>query len=177
MNTDDFEKELERRPLRPVPNAWREEILATARQNLPTPNAATHIDSPTAWRALLSHFPIAWGAVAAIWLIIIGANMLMSESTSAVVAGASVPVEHEAMTVWNLQRVEFGLLANQSMDRSRPAPKPAVTPGAPRSDRESDGGFGEFAPIGINPSAFVIAVNPLPAADERLFADKQFYET
>lgn len=66
MNSDDFEKKLERQPMRAVPAGWRAQILREARL------AATL--EPPAWQAwvreLLWPRPLAWGSLAAAWVVI-----------------------------------------------------------------------------------------------------------
>jgi hypothetical protein len=77
MNTDDFEQTLKRQPLRPLPAAWRTEVLAAARAAAdPTPSAAAarrRSESPLAarLRSWLWPHPVAWGGVAAAWLLIL----------------------------------------------------------------------------------------------------------
>jgi hypothetical protein len=71
---DDFEQFLTSQPLRDVPPAWREEILATAA----TTTMARETPPPSAagpwWRAWLWPSPYAWAALAAAWLVIFGLN-------------------------------------------------------------------------------------------------------
>ena len=86
MNPDDFEQQLQRQSLRQPPAAWREEILAAARANIRPARSATESDWLVGWRAFLARIPLAWGAVAAVWAVIIGANLLM--------AGPSIAATH-----------------------------------------------------------------------------------
>jgi hypothetical protein len=148
MNTDDFEKQLERQSLRQPPAAWREEILAAACASIPASAPARESELLAGWRALLARIPLAWGAVAALWLVIIGANSLMSGPAIKMVAKSSAPASarHEPMTVWNLQRAEVGLLANRLTGAPDVEPM-RVSPNAPprpRSDRRREEGFGGF---------------------------------
>ena len=48
MSTDDFEKRLERQPLRQIPGEWREEILSAARQASLAEHAPPVLRSSTA---------------------------------------------------------------------------------------------------------------------------------
>jgi hypothetical protein len=146
MNPDDFEKQLQRQPSCQPPAAWREEILTAARSNIRAPRRAGESDLLTGWRALLARIPLAWGAVAALWLVIIGVNSLMSGPVITVIASTPAPPQREAMTVWSLQRAEIGLLANGLADAPDIAPRretPGVPP-RPRSDRRRDDGFSEL---------------------------------
>jgi hypothetical protein len=142
MNKDDFEKQLERQSLRQPPAAWREAILATARANIRPASSATESDLLVGWRAFLARIPLAWGAVAAVWAVIIGVNLLMAGPSVAVMAGSANSTSQEKLTLWSLQRAEMSLLADHLIEPPAPAPRPpAVTP-APRSDRRREEGFG-----------------------------------
>lgn len=61
MKPDSLEAELHRQPFRPLPPAWREEILAAA-----APAAAP------GWRDYLWPHPRAWAALAAAWVATAG---------------------------------------------------------------------------------------------------------
>lgn len=143
MNTDDFEKQLQRQSLRQPPAAWREEILAVANANIRNEAPVGEPGLLAGWRTLFARFPVAWGAVAALWLVIIGANSLVSGPSITVSAGASAP--RVAMAAWSLQRAQVNLLANGLTDLPDIAP-PRETPSAPprpRSERRRDDGLGE----------------------------------
>lgn len=148
MKMDNFEKRLQRQPLRQPPAAWREEILASARANIPTSGHACTSELLTGWRALLARIPAAWGAVAALWLVILGVNSLLSGPAITKIASTPGPASHEPMTVWNLQRAEYSLLANHQTDSPdlAPAPRQPAVPPPPRSDIRRDDGFGGFVP-------------------------------
>ena len=90
MNGEDqFEKRLERQPLRPMPPVWREEILSAARR-LPI---CTHHASPfiaprsrvvlstlsAQLSSLLWPHPRAWAGLAAAWLLVLGLNFAARE--------------------------------------------------------------------------------------------------
>jgi hypothetical protein len=73
MNTDDFEKKLQRQPLRQIPGHWREAILRTTREQA---SSAGQNPRPMlmgalfiAWRELIQPCRYAWSAMAALWLI------------------------------------------------------------------------------------------------------------
>jgi len=82
MNNDEqFENRFRRQPLRPVPSAWRGEILAAAAARQPV-TAARHSDEDAAalvagWRLLFARIPLAWAALAALWVGMIGVNLTM----------------------------------------------------------------------------------------------------
>jgi hypothetical protein len=144
MNPDDFEKQLERLPLPSPPAAWREDILATARANIRPSGAADKICLLTSWRAVLARIPLAWGAVAAIWLMIIGVNSWLSGPSVASPSGGFAAAPANSPTVWNLQRTEMSLLADHlNVTLEPPQRRPERAP-APRSDRRREDGFGGF---------------------------------
>lgn len=145
MNMDDFEQKLQRLTLRQPPAALREEILTAAHAAIRT----NKTDSESGWladlRALLMRIPVAWSAVAAIWLVIIGINSLLFVPSELAVAKAATPPQ-DALTVWNLRQVEIKLLANGPADLPGLVPRrsdPAVPP-RPRSDRRRENGLGEL---------------------------------
>jgi len=145
MNPDDFEKQLQHQPLRQPPAAWREEILTIARANISKSASARESELLAGWRVWLARFPVAWGAVAALWLVIIGANSLVSGPSIAV--SASAPAPRATLATWSLQRAQVNLLANGFGDFPDLAP-PRETPSAPprpRSERRRDDGLGETA--------------------------------
>jgi len=69
MNSDDFEKRLQRQPLRPIPPEWRTEILQTAAaRSTRNPNPETR--NPSLLSALFWPHPKAWAGLAAVWVLI-----------------------------------------------------------------------------------------------------------
>ena len=73
MNTDDFERSLQRQPLRRIPEDWRETILRRASKD-----ASVAADRrarewnwvlPVLWRELIQPCRYAWSGMAALWLI------------------------------------------------------------------------------------------------------------
>jgi len=94
MNPEDFEQQLSRRPLRPLPPEWRAEILGAVQA------AANVIESPTAplpvrkpfvvtlWRELFWSCRRIWGGLAAIWVAVAAINTAIDDSPRASVASA-----------------------------------------------------------------------------------------
>ena len=144
MNPDDFEKQLHRQPLAPPPATWRDEIIAAASASIPRTHVVREPDLLTGWRAFLARIPLAWGALAALWLLIIGVNSLMSGPSGVPSAGA--PRGRAMMTAWSAQRIQASLLASGSADLPEIAPprETHVAPPPPRSDRRRDDGLGNF---------------------------------
>jgi hypothetical protein len=81
MNLDDFEKELKRRPLRSVPAEWKRETLASLASDLTTEGTedTERGEAAGAWwgkiQELLWPSPVAWSALATIWIVIAGLRM------------------------------------------------------------------------------------------------------
>ena len=66
---NDFERQLGNQPWREVPPAWREEILRQA------PRAK---DPASIWKELLWPSPAIWGAMAAVWLVFVTVDPMVS---------------------------------------------------------------------------------------------------
>lgn len=82
-----FEQSLKANPIRRVPEKWREEILASARQQLVKKESP--VPSLPWWMGWLWPSPVAWAAVACTWLLILGLNFASlpsSAETSAAIA-------------------------------------------------------------------------------------------
>lgn len=84
----EFEKRLQRQPVKPIPGEWRAEILAAAREA----QAACHLSPVTCHLkpsrpASILHFlssllwphPKAWAGLAAVWVFILVLNVSMRE--------------------------------------------------------------------------------------------------
>lgn len=141
MNTDNFENQLERQSLRQPPAGWRGEILAAARAQLPSAAPITTQQVIAGWRAWLARIPVAWTAVAAVWVFILGVNLLISGPDFVTARGNPRPGP-DALAIWSLRNAELSLLADQSVE---PPPRPAAPAApAPRSDRRREEGWGEL---------------------------------
>jgi hypothetical protein len=142
MNPDEFEKHLQSRPLGQVPAQWRQEILFATRQAVRAEHApcTTHHArvSPTGlsaignWlSAVLWPRPVAWAALAAVWLVILGLNLATNTGSPRLVQGATPPSPQLFMAFQEQQRLLSELLGPQETPVAEP-PKPA--PPRPRSD-------------------------------------------
>ena len=94
---DEFEKHLKQQPLRQIPAHWRSEILSVAAQAEPDGRSqvGTH-DSflSTLHRhitALLWPHPVAWGALAAAWIFVLGVHFSTGDDMPSVTAKATLP--------------------------------------------------------------------------------------
>ena len=70
MKPDDFESQLQRQTLKPLPAAWRAEILQAAQQAAARPSHPA-----TGWSAWIWPCPQAWAGLAAVWLVILTLNL------------------------------------------------------------------------------------------------------
>ena len=73
---NDFEDQLKRRPMRAVPEAWRNEILKTAQAARTSPPSELHVQSHEWWRELLWPCPQAWAGLVTVWLLILGLHLM-----------------------------------------------------------------------------------------------------
>ena len=140
MNSDDFEKRLERQTIRPVPGEWRREILQTAarRARSDAPHLqlkAQNSKLKTFVSELLWPCPQAWAGLAAVWLVILTVNFLTLES-SPVIAQKSFP--HSPETLMAL-RQQGWLFAELNEPREVPvAERPKPLPPRPHSERREE---------------------------------------
>ena len=130
MNTD-FEKQLQRQPLRTLPPAWRGEILHAA-----TPPPRRHFLS-TLNSQLSTIFwpcPQAWAALAAVWLVILGLNFAgrTTEPRGMTQAKAEFPPSPQVLAMLREQRALYSELLG------RPEMAPPPTPPRPRSERAAE---------------------------------------
>ena len=84
MNTDDYENNLARQPVRDVPPEWRHSIL-TAAHAVTRQEPVTATSSWPNWGALrewLWPTPRAWAALGACWVFMLGAQILLRHGVS-----------------------------------------------------------------------------------------------
>jgi len=135
MNNDPFEQRLQRQPLRQIPPTWREDILsAAARAAGPQPSTLDSQSVPW-WRGWLWPNPVAWGGVAAGWLLIFALNYAASESdTVSVATSRTTDAGIDVRMAMDLQqRVEAEFRELEFRGDLEP-PKPPLGP-RPRSER------------------------------------------
>jgi hypothetical protein len=151
-NEDQFEQRLRRQPLRPVPPAWREEILAAAeanRQNATTQSISEDQAALLAgWRLVFSRLPIAWATLAALWIVLIGLNLTLPSPIVRVAAQTPPAVRMESLAAWDFESADFEVLGRQlsPAPANSPATKDAVVPRRPHSERRRDADVGETHP-------------------------------
>jgi hypothetical protein len=126
---DRFVQRLQRQPLREIPRAWRAEILREGRRAA-VPNQK--------WDANMASLPslLRWGALAAVWMVIIALNHA-SRDASPVVEAKYAPPSPQMIQVLREQRKLLAELADPSGALPQPEqPKPAQ-PG-PQSQRREE---------------------------------------
>jgi len=131
MKPDEFEQQLQSRPLRPVPSEWRAEILEAAhRASCPRPAVTDRPPAPW-WREWLWPCQQAWAGLAAVWMLLLGWQFAAPSAPSSVTRQSPDPEKQTALAA---QRRELARLLEVPADPA-PAAEP-VAPG-PRSERIS----------------------------------------
>jgi hypothetical protein len=129
MKPDDFEKQLQRQPLRQVPGEWRAEILRSARAaSLHAPRPAPRVAAW--WNEWLWPCPQAWAGLAAVWLDILGLNATAPAESGSMAERPPEP-SSELESRLAAQRRELARLLDNTL--SEPAPILKSPPG-PRSE-------------------------------------------
>lgn len=123
MKPDDFEKQLQRQPLRPMPAAWRAEILKAADAASPAPSFLSTLNSQLS--ALLWPCPKAWAGLAAVWLVILAVNYA-SEDKSEILEAKSPPPSPQMMIALEEQRKMLATLIESYDESPAEPPKPFV---------------------------------------------------
>lgn len=135
MNSE-FENDLVKHPIRPVPPHWKAEILQAAKQAKATTAPAAR-DSLlhqvwTGVRELFWPSPVAWGALAAVWLVSFGVGSFTGRETAPASAAAVSPAElHLAKQQQHWIREELGAGTLVAMPQPRHSTDPDPSP---RSD-------------------------------------------
>jgi len=135
MNTDEFEKRLQRQPLRQIPAEWRTEILQNA---VPAPNSSSVIRHSflstltSHLSALLLPHPKAWAALGAVWILIFALHVSSRDSVPQM-AGKTQPSSTEiASNLRDQEKILAELIGNNEMPT---ADRPKRLPPQPHSER------------------------------------------
>jgi hypothetical protein len=120
MNPEDFEKQLERQPIRPVPAAWRAEILKAAEAAGPAPSFLSTINSQLS--TLLWPCPQAWAGLAAVWVVIFALNHASLDKPD-MMAAKSYPPSPEIMMALQEQRRTLAKLIDSNDQPTAEPPK------------------------------------------------------
>ena len=136
MNRDDqFEKRLQRQSVKPIPSAWRGEILEAAQAAVPG-HASRITHHVPWWRELFWPCPQAWAALAAAWLLIVGLNVLSHDSLPPTLASRVAPPSPQIRDLLKQQERLFAELVGPLDKSGAGRPKPAAP--QPRSARREE---------------------------------------
>jgi hypothetical protein len=138
---DDFEQRLREQRLRSLPGAWRSEILAAARAGTTKPDSAKRADAASFWNLIFGRFPVAWGALAAMWAVLFTVNFVLVRSQGTGGQQALLG-SMEPTTVWRLQSAELRQLSHGDDAVTADTTVQPEPPVRPRSDKRSGGGLG-----------------------------------
>jgi hypothetical protein len=130
MKPEEFEKQLKRQPIRPVPVEWRAEILAAANAASAAPGARRPAPS---FLSTLNHqlstllwpCPRAWAGLAAVWVTIIAFNHF-AMATPQVMAAIPASPSPEARMALEEQRRMLAQLIGPNGPSDMAPPKPFV---------------------------------------------------
>ncbi|MBI5396978.1 MAG: hypothetical protein HZA91_16905 [Verrucomicrobia bacterium] len=143
---NEFEKRIAETPPRRVPAAWRDDILAAARREQAPRVARPSLPDRPWWLEWLWPNPVAWGTLAAAWVVIFALHAATPASSGSQTASAS---NNTLNLIVKRQQELSSLLATVN----EPAPPKAV---GPRSELQRDhlAGRGDtlVAPIVAQPS-------------------------
>lgn len=132
MNEDVFEEHLRRQPWRPLPKAWRKEIITGALT--PPRSAARSRTAPPRWLEVMDYLlwpsPRAWAGVAALWLAALAGNLVQHGAASAPGPSESLAITRQHETLPQRQRILAEWL--NSIESAPPPPSQAPMP--PRGD-------------------------------------------
>src|SRR5437899_10153618 len=104
MNSpDSFEQKLQRQKPRELPPGWRDDVLRTAQEvaieHARRTAGRRQPTSPATWRRVLTNLfwphPLAWGGLAAAWLIILVLNIASSDPAEHRMASEASPPSPE----------------------------------------------------------------------------------
>jgi hypothetical protein len=115
---NEFEKQLASQPLKSVPTEWRAQILKEAQAQV-TRDVSANEFRPLWWlRELLWPYPQAWGALAAVWIVIAVFKFTTPNSTT---ANAGEIAKNQTISV-SEQRRELANLLDATPDKSSRSP-------------------------------------------------------
>ena len=105
MNTDDFEKRLQRQSMRPIPREWRGEILGAAGRAGDHQGSTINPQATSWWRELLWPCPQAWAGLAAAWVLILALNAATREPVQVATAQNTPPAPEVLMALKERRRL------------------------------------------------------------------------
>jgi len=135
MKPDDFEQRLMRQPIRSVPTEWRQEILqmvveethpllpSCSRQVSELLRGGKRWGLPLWLNDLLWPCPQAWAGLAAIWIVILGLNIVATDSPTVVMSGTTSSAADSMIAMEEKRRLLAELLtvSTEPVEIPRPA--------------------------------------------------------
>ncbi len=141
MNADDFEERLQNQSMRQIPAEWRAEILSAAREGASSAQTHRAEPVPTSFSSLRAQIalllwpsPKAWAGLAAIWLVLAGANQVTLKPTERL-AHSGAPAAAATIAAWKEQE---RILAELTQPGGTPKVE-ALNPAKPRPRSELTG--------------------------------------
>jgi hypothetical protein len=134
---EQFERRLKNEPLQPAPAEWRREILSAANESLATnrqQRVARHSLLSSLNRHLVSLLwphPMAWGGLAAVWVLILVAHVSLRNQMPAVAKKSSSPSPEVVAELQQQQHLLAELLGGNDMPV---ADRPKIFMPKPRSE-------------------------------------------
>jgi hypothetical protein len=138
---DEFEKRLQRQPIRELPSEWREEILRGATPSSHSPFVIHHSFLSTLssrLSTLLWPHPKAWAGLAAAWIVIAVIQFTSSDRTE-IIATKAAPPSSDAMVMLQRQNHLLAELFEEMPLKGTDRPKHGLT--QPRSERRMNARF------------------------------------
>lgn len=133
MNPDEFEKRLQRQPIRPIPAEWRREILQQAKDVSPAQLKTQNSKPTTSLREWLWPCPQAWAGLAAVWLVILTLNFATREPAIRIAnESTSSPESFASMKEQRRLYLELAELPKETTPSQE-----SIAP-RPRSDRRNE---------------------------------------
>ena len=111
MKTEDpFEQRLRCQPLRQVPTEWRADILAAAKASCHEAPKQIAVAGQSIliewWRLWFARLPVAWSALAAIWIALIGVNLMFPAPFVSVSAQVSPSARVESLAAMDFSTLD-----------------------------------------------------------------------
>ena len=130
MNADDFEKQVQRQPIRQVPGEWRAEILRAAATTRGNPQPSTPHSQPSSWwRELLWPCPQAWAGLAAAWAVVFVLNVASRDPVQVAKTSKAAPAPEILIALREHRRLLAELIESPA-----PVGPPKPADPKPRSD-------------------------------------------
>jgi hypothetical protein len=128
---EQFERRLKNQPLHQPPAEWRLEILSAAREAQPAANSS--FLSPLHQRlvSLLWPHPVAWGGLAAVWILIVAAHVSLRDPVPVMAEKTPAPSPEAVAELQQQQHLLAELLGTYDVPA---ADRPKIFAPKPRSE-------------------------------------------